>query len=134
MPDLIDRLIEKFLSGGKYVLFSAGFLCLFFLLSPALAAETDNSFVPCRISDVEQTAILPQTAAQTSSLLRLSVRRMRPASQLRNNDFSANAAVFTNDFCPEKTKNCFFSPGRDTFCWHSFARKSRPVRAGPETV
>jgi len=129
-----DTLTMFFKFRGEYILFSAGILCFFFLLTAAaLVQSNEQSRSICQFEiETEIVTAVPQTFP-ANSFLRGAPRPQRSLSQLRNSYFFNAAVPAEKTFCIETI------PTFSTFVYNVnyfrlFYAKKNPVRAGPPAV
>jgi hypothetical protein len=118
----------------EYILFPAGILCFFFLLTAAaLVQSNEQSRSICQFKiGTEIPAEVPQTFP-ANSVLRGTPRFQRSVSQLRNSYFFNAAVPAERTFCFE-TITTFSTFVYNVNYFRLFYAKKNPVRAGPAVV
>ena len=118
----------------EYILFPAGILCFFFLLTAAaLVQSNEQSRNICQFDiETEILAEVPQTFP-ANSVLRGTPRFQRSVSQLRNSYFFNAAVPAEKTFCIEIIQT-FSTLVYNVNYFRLFYAKKNPVRAGPAVV
>lgn len=133
MKFFVDTLTGFLNFRREYILFSAGVLCIFFLLTAAFFQNPLSSQDTCQFEiETEILAEVPQTFP-ANSVLRGTPRPQRSVSQLRNSYFFNAAVPAEKTFCIEIIQT-FSTVVCNINCFRHFYAKKNPVRAGPPAV
>ena len=133
MKFFVDTLTGFLNFRREYILFSAGVLCIFFLLTAAFFQNPLSSQDTCQFEiETEILSTVPPTCP-ANTVLRGSLRPQRTVSQLRGNEFFKDIIPPVKIFCPEQVKT-FGVIVSAANCFRRFYAKKNPVRAGPPAV
>ena len=134
MKKIFETLTTFFKFRREYILFSAGILCFFFLLTAAaLVQSNEQSRNICQFEiETEIVTAVPQTCP-ANSVLRGTPRPQRSVSQLRNSYFFNAAVPAEKTFCIEIIQT-FSTLVYNVNYFRLFYVKKNPVRAEPAAV